>query len=83
MTFPYIEIEYHGRRIGMQGTAPYHVETPGSVVIICDRNGFNGIQFLDNPGAKFFGPNEAPEAVKHADAVCRALNEAAKLDGQP
>jgi hypothetical protein len=78
MCWPRLEIVHEGHRIGMQGTAPYHIETPGYVIIICDRNGFDGVQFLDSPGSKCFGFNAIPECVQYAQAVCDALNLAAE-----
>jgi len=78
MCWPCLEIVDEGHRIGMQGTAPYHIETPGYVIIICDRNGFNRIQFLDSPWSKFFGLNAIPECVQYDQAVCDALNLASK-----
>jgi hypothetical protein len=77
MNKPYVEIEHKGIRVGMNGAPPFHVETPGYAVIICDSRGFNGINLPGQPGAKIIGWNRSEKHLRLAQALCDKLNEAA------
>ncbi len=61
--------------IRVHGNGPFHVEKPGSAVIICDNQGYNRVCFFPSEGITFLFQSE--EHNKLCDDICGFLNEEA------